>query len=238
LNYIKNKDRGFEKEQKLVFSFYTTDVTGKIPSFINDIKQLAEVKAVSRVDNSPGQPVLYDSHLFLAGGNIATAPDASLIYADENFLKATGIKLMNGRDFRAFDSGKIIINEALAKTLGLQPDNAEGTKLFSQYGDGTPVTYEMAGVMKDYNYSSLREDVKPLFLIYSPDAGSEIIVNTNTANYKNLLGKIEAIWHNDFPAVPFEYAFVDDEVQKQYEAEITLSNTGYLQRGIYGTADK
>jgi len=106
LNYIKGKDLGFEKEQKLVFSFHNDDSRDKIPAIMNDMQQLPEVKTISRTNNSPGNPVLFDMHLFLAGGNIATAPDASMIAADEHFLKTTGIKLANGRDFQAFDSGK------------------------------------------------------------------------------------------------------------------------------------
>ena len=66
----------------------------KMPAFINDIRQLAEVKTVSRANNYPGQPVLYDLHLFRQGGNIATAPDASLIYSDEYFIKQPVSRLL------------------------------------------------------------------------------------------------------------------------------------------------
>src|SRR5262249_11928886 len=114
LNYIKNKELGFDQSQKIGFVFHVDETIGKVPDFMNDLRNLGEIKSVSRTDNFPGQEVLYDQHLFLEGGNIASAPDASMIEADENFLKATGIKLAAGRDFRALDSDKVIINEALA----------------------------------------------------------------------------------------------------------------------------
>ena len=223
LNYIKNKDLGFDKDQKLVFSFHTYHLA-PMRSFINDIRQLPEIKAVSRASNYPGKVVPFDMHLFLAGGNLATGPDASFIASDEYFIRATGIKLAAGRDFRAQDSGRVIINESLAKALGLRPDKAPGTVVYSQYGNGTTISFEIAGVMKDYNYSSLHEEVAPLFLRYDPQGGAEIVANINSKNYNGLLGKMEAIWHKDVPAVPFEYAFMDDVVQKQYETEIMLSN--------------
>jgi len=50
-----------------------------------------------------------------------------------------------------------------------------------------------------------------------------VILSTNSKDYKSLLAKIESIWRKHVPSVPFEYVFVNDEVQKQYEAEITLA---------------
>jgi putative ABC transport system permease protein len=224
LNYIKNKDVGFDKDQKIAFTFHTSESLGEIPSFINDLRGLSEIRSVTRTENFPGQEVLYDLHLYLKGGNVANAPDASFIQADENFMKTTGIKLAAGRDLRPLDSGKIIINETLARSLGLRIDQASGTKVFSPSGNGDPISFEIAGVMKDYNYSSLREEIKPLFIWYSTYDVPEILVSTESKNYKTLLGKIGALWNKDLAGIPFEYSFVDEEVQKQYQAEITLSN--------------
>ena len=50
-----------------------------------------------------------------------------------------------------------------------------------------------------------------------------VIAHTNTANYKQLLAKIEQVWHKDVAGVPFEYSFMDEEVGKLYEADITVS---------------
>lgn len=224
LNYIKNKDLGFDQSQKIGFVFHTNESIDKIPDFINDLKNLAEVKSVTRTDNFPGQEVLYDLHLFLQGGNIAAAPDASFIEADENFIKTTGIKLAAGRDFRPFDSGKVILNETFTKTLGLRVDQAPGTKLFSQSANGIPMNFEIAGVMKDYNFNSLRDEIKPLFIWYIRGNVPEVLISTNSKNYKTLLEKIASIWNKYFTGVPFEYKFVDEEVHKQYQSEIVLSN--------------
>jgi putative ABC transport system permease protein len=224
LNYVKNKDLGFDKDQKIAFSFHTSESLDKIPSFINDLRELSEIRSITRTENFPGQEVLYDLHLFLKGGNITTAPDASFIQADENFIKTAGIKLAAGHDLRPLDSNKIIINETLARALGLRIDQAAGTKVFSQSGNGGLINFEIAGVMKDYNYSSLREQVKPLFIWYATYDVPEILISTESKNYKTLIGKLSALWNKDIGAIPFEYSFVDEEVKKQYEAEITLSN--------------
>jgi putative ABC transport system permease protein len=196
-------------------------------SFANDLRQLSEVRSVSRANNYPSQFVYNDMPFYLPGGSMATGQDGRFMLTDEYFVKATGLRLVSGRDFRAGDSGKIIINQMLAMRLGLDPATAEGKILYSMESSEThkPLEYEIAGVIKDFNYNSLRDQVDPFLLIYDKDAGdfSNIIVNTSSQDYKALLAKIEDIWHKDLPSVPFEYSFLDDQVQKLYETEITLS---------------
>ena len=197
----------------------------KMVLFANDLTQLAEVKAVSKSNNYLSQFVFNDHGVYLEGGNMPNAIDAQNITTDENFSKANGIKIISGRDFRLNDSGKVLVNETLIKRLGLQPEKAPGTRLYTQYAPD-PVSYvEIAGVMKDFNYNSLHTEVRPFMLVYDGNESqfSSLTVAVNSNNYKDILARIEAIWHKDLPAVPFEYSFLDDEVQKQYETEITLA---------------
>lgn len=225
LNYIKNKDLGFDKNQKLIFNFYTEGSQKKMPAFTNDLKELSEVKAVNNADNYLGQFVPHDHGVFLAGGNMAEAVDAQNINTDEHFVKANGVSLISGRDFRLNDTNRVLINESLAKRLGLDVQKAPGTRLYSQY-DGKPATFvEVAGVMKNFNYNSLHSEVRPFMMVYQNDPGyfNSMVVSVGSSNYKSLLEKMSVVWHKDFPEVPFEYTFLDTEVQKQYETEIMLS---------------
>lgn len=225
LNYIKSKDLGFEKSQQIIFNFHTDDTKAKMPSFMSDLRQLAEVKAVSQAENYPSQTVARSWLYFLEGGNVNTGKNIAFMFTDQYFVKATGIKLVSGRDFRSRDSGRVLINEACAKALGLNPQTAPGKRLYPQQNEGEPITFvEIAGVMKDFNYNSLHDDIKPLMLGYNPDlASNNIILSAESQNYNALLQKIRAVWEKDFPSTPFEYSFLDAEVQKQYETEITLS---------------
>lgn len=222
LNYIKNRDLGFNANQKLVFSFYTDDTKAKMPSFMADLQQLPEVKAVTKTTGIPGQATYFNWGVFLAGGNLTTSVNQENVTTDEHFIKAMGIQLASGRDFRLYDSGKVIINQTLAKRLGLSVEAAPGTKL---YTEDNGRNYEIAGVMKDFNYQSLHEAISPFMLIYNPHnrSAGNIMVNADSKDYQVLLSKIEAIWKKDFPAVPFDYAFLDSQVQQQYQTEITLS---------------
>jgi putative ABC transport system permease protein len=232
LNYIKNRDLGFDKNQKFIFSFYTGDVENRVSSFMSDLRQLAEVKVVSRANNSLGQSVPNDWEYSLVSGNAAGAEDTKMMFTDEFFVKAYGIRLISGRDFRQTDSGKVLINETFARKLGLKPETAPGTRLYPRQDPAEPARYvEIAGVMKDFNYNSLRDDINSFMLVYQDqkvrdgqiEQRSNVIVSTGTNDYKALLKKVQAIWVSSFPSVPFEFSFLDSAVQHQYETEMTLS---------------
>jgi len=225
LNFIKNKDLGFDKDQKLIFNFYTEATQKKMGDLANDLRQLTDVKVVSKTDNYLSQFIPHDHGVYLAGSNMASAIDAQNIVTDENVIKANGIKIISGRDFRLNDTNRVLINQTLAKRLGLTMDKAVGTRLYSQYGSNPAYFVDVVGVMKDFNYNSLHGEVKPFMFIYdnNPARFTNLIVAVKSNNYKSLLSSIGAIWHKDLPSTPFEYMFLDQEVQKQYEAEITMS---------------
>lgn len=226
LNYIKNKDLGYSSAQKLVFNFYTGDTQNKMATLANDLRQLADVKTVTSSNNYFSQPILRDHGVYPPGGNMPTAIDAQNISADQYFVKTNGIKIISGRDFMQGDSGKVLVNETLMKRLALTPQTAPGTRLYTQYGTSPTTFVTIAGVMKDFNYTSLHDGVKPFMLEYDTAPGdlSSMIVSVNSKNYKTLLSQMQAIWQKDLSGVPFEYSFLDEEVQKQYESEITMSH--------------
>ncbi len=226
LNFIKNKDLGFDQNQKLIFSFYTDAAKQKMLSLKNDFKNMPEVKAVTESDFYLGQFIERDHGLYPPGGSMTTSIDAQNLSTDEHFLETHGIRLISGRNFHLNDSSKILINETLCRRLGLKPETAPGTYVYSQYMPDPMVTMQIVGVMKDFNYSSLHNEVKPLELDYEMRRGrfTKMTVAVNSDNYKSVIAKMEAVWQKNLPTVPFEYQFLDDVVQKQYESEITLGN--------------
>ena len=193
---------------------------------MSELRQLAEVKESSMADGIPDQGFYHNWGVFLSGSNIASAIHQNNLTTDEYFVKTLGIKIISGRDFQLYDSGRVLINETLAKQLGLKVEKAPGTKLYTE--DPNQVL-EIAGVMKDFNFNSLHEDISPFMLQYNPHADdmATVIVNTTSSNYKTSLDEIEGIWSKVLPAVPFDYRFLDEEVQKQYSAETVLSNIIY-----------
>jgi putative ABC transport system permease protein len=213
---------GFDKDQRLIFKFHTDDTKAKMPVFEQDLRKLSEVADVSIANNYPGSGIYHDWTVKLAGQNDVDAIDQQNLSSDEHFIKVMGIQLVGGRDFRDQDSGSVIINETMAKRLGLTAGSAPGTRLYGDPGS----SYLIVGVMKDFNYKSLRDKISPFMVLYEPrrDDINQLIVTTRSGDYQAMLGKMEAMWRKDLPSTPFDYIFLDDKVQHQYQDEITMSN--------------
>jgi putative ABC transport system permease protein len=104
----------------------------------------------------------------------------------------------------------------------LTPATAPGVRLH----DSQDRAVEVVGVMKDFNFWSLHQNVDGYMVwINNPRYGlwPTVIVHTNTDNYRQLLARVEQIWRKDVPGVPFEYSFMDEYVGRMYEADITVA---------------
>jgi len=222
LNYIKNQDLGYNTKQMLVFNSYANGAD--LGGFTAAIRSLSGIKEVTRTNSQLGKRLIQDRAVYLYGKTKADEQVAQDFITDNYFLRTTGVQLVSGRDFHDFDSGRVIINQTLASRLGIDPAKAPGMKLHSAYDSA--VSYEIIGVIKDFNFSSLHEAMSSFMLLYDPTfAGNcTVTASCNTSDYRSLLKQIAAVWRKYVPDAPFEYVFLDDEVQKQYEAEITLAN--------------
>jgi putative ABC transport system permease protein len=230
LKFMNEKDLGFDKNQKLIFSFYTNDVQAGIPSFTTDLRNLADVKAVSVANNYLGQPVPNSWEYSLHPNDEAGGRDTKMMFTDEFFMSTNGIHLLGGRDFRGTDSAKVLINETFARRLGLTPETAPGKRLYPKMG-GDSSWFEIAGVMKDFNFNSLHDEISSFMLVYLDNnvkkamkGASHVMISTTSHDYTSLLEKIETSWRSHFSALPFEYAFQDEAIQKQYAIETTMSH--------------
>lgn len=222
LNFIKRKDLGFEKDQRLLLSFYTQESMKNMWLLMNDLRGLSEIKYVSNASHHLARPYYYNNSFSLQGQGEAEMKGVNYIIPDQFFVKANGIRLLSGRDFLATDSSKLLVNETYARRMGLDPVRAAGVILHDKAGRQA----EIVGVMKDFNFSSLHEGIESFALWKRgphDDPWPALTVSTSTANYRDLLSRIETIWRKDVPGVPMSYAFLDDKVQQQYEAEISMS---------------
>lgn len=222
LNYIKNKDLGYNTRQMLVFNSYA--MGADLNAFTSGLRSLSGIREVTRSASELGKRPIQDQTVYLYGKTRADEQIAQNYVTDKYFLGTTGIQLLAGRDFHDYDSGRVLINAALAVRLGIDPARAAGVKLHSSYDSAK--TFEIIGVVKDFNFSSLHDGVTPFMLIYNPGfpGNCTVTASCNVSDYRGLLTQIAGLWRKTMGAAPFEYSFLDDTVQKQYEAEITLAN--------------
>ena len=222
LNYIRNKDLGFDKDQRLLFTFNSSESFNGLRAFMDDLRSIPGVEEVSNSSKPLGTFYIFNNSWSLPGADIAHSRNAEFVLADRYFIKANGVKMVSGRDFREGDSDRVLINETFARQLGLTPATATGVKLH----DSQERQVEIVGVMKDFNFWSLHRSLDGYMVwINNPRYGlwPTVTVHTNTDNYRQLLERVEKVWRKDVRGVPFEYAFMDEYVGHIYEADITVA---------------
>lgn len=221
LKYIQNKDIGFDREHVLIID-KVWKLNNKDKDFRSEVMQLAGVQSASLTGYLPTLDV-DNSNAFFKDA-VADQKNAVLSqnwYVDENYIPTLGIKLLSGRNFSAqmpTDSSAVIINEAAANKLGFT--NPLNQMLYTPDDDLAKNLrkYHIIGVMKNFNYKSLREDIKPLILVYGANRG-EMTVRIKSANIPALLDQIKAKWSSFMPNEAFAYAFMDETFNNQYRTE-------------------
>lgn len=230
VNYLLDKDLGFEAEQKLVFNLYGIDNQQQIPAFKQAMERLSSVEQVSAMGQPPGQNMVRDQLLFKDGETTEEGHLTLLSYVDQNYLSTLKIDLVAGRHFTISDTvsergiHKIIVNEATLRSQQIPIEDAIGTVLYADWA-GEMVENTIIGVIKDFNYQSLNNEMMPVMLI--SEVARELnylIADVNTTDYADFLAKAEATWAEYVPELPFRYSFLDEDIAQLYETEQTLSS--------------
>jgi len=127
-------------------------------------------------------------------------------------------------DFLADTNFRVILNESAIKKLGFpSAQNAVGKKVYFDW-QGKNYGFDIIGVVKDFHYENLHLPITPYaFQLNNVPEYNYLIVHAKTANMQSLLTTIGNIWHKLNPTEPFEYSFIDQDFQRNYEAETRLS---------------
>ncbi|MBN1273522.1 MAG: ABC transporter permease [Candidatus Aminicenantes bacterium] len=135
---------------------------------------------------------------------------------DHDFIKTFEIEIVEGRNFsRQFSSdvqSAYILNEAAVKTFGWP--NPIG-KEFKVEKAGLPMG-RVVGVMKDFHFASLYQDIKPLALILEPQGGYNYSIKIDAQNMEDTLTFIEKTFRAFAPHMPYIYSFMDDKIAEMY----------------------
>ncbi len=220
LQYMRNKDLGFNKEQVVSLSLAVDgnrDLRAKVTSFRNELAKKSGVVAVSTGQNSPGGNNT-NFNLFSVPtkeGYVSRGVDCYGI--DENYLNTLNIKLIKGRNFTGSSDtlNSILVNESLVKALGW--NEALGQKIKFP-GDTTGRFLEVVGVFKDFHVKSLYNPIDPLILYYGI-FNNVFQVKLSPANLPSSIASIENTWKSIFLDIPFQYTFLDQDFDSQYAAD-------------------
>ncbi|MEJ1240817.1 ABC transporter permease [Chryseolinea sp. T2] len=221
MDYIRKRDLGFDREQILIIN-NGRQVGNRIEPLKNS---LLSVTGVRNVTVSGFLPVSYqrsNNTLFQSPTlDITGAMSVQEWRVDDQYLKTMGMHIAEGRDFSkeiASDSSAVILNESAARFLG--GSGMIGKKLYTP-NDATGKSVReltVVGIVKDFNFSTLRQQVAPLTLVYGKDQSS-IVLKLDAGDITALMSSVEAKWKSIVPELPFEYSFMDADYDRQYEGE-------------------
>jgi len=221
LTYIRNKDIGFNRNQVLVIQ-HTDALKAQAATFRNE---LLHISGVENATISGYLPVNYNrsNDAFFTSPSLdqKTAMSMQFWGVDENYISTLDIKLLEGRNFSPqfpTDSGGLIINEAAAKFLATK--NLLNKRLYKIEDVKTKKITELhiIGVIKNFNFSSLREVITPLGLVLRHEPGN-ISVRINNAGIPAVIGQIKNKWQTMASGQPFDYSFMDEQFNNLYTSE-------------------
>lgn len=219
IQFVMSKDLGFDKEHVLVVNL-TDDIVQYRNVLQNDVDAFPGVvsTSVGRMALGAGGSSTY----IVPEGFGPNEVEARMFPVDGNFLETYGLQMAAGHFFEkgsASDSGSFIINEALARRL--KWDNPlQKTIRFAEDQPARPVI----GVLKDFNFWSLHEDIDPLIMWVSGRPGSRLSVKFS-GNPGPLLDFLGEQWKKYESRYPFNYYFLDQQLAQSYSSEKKLFET-------------
>ena len=211
LEYLGSKSLGYEKEDLISIRLRGSLFT-QWQTFKEDVVSISGVLSAS---GATGTPV--EAMISMQDDENGT-PFRIYHYAgDSDYLKTMGMEIIAGRDFsediQTDRDGAIIINARAAQKLGL-PENPVGEEIAGDV---------IIGIVGDFHMTSLHEEISPTFISSDRENYAHLIVRLNPENVAGALAGIGALWSERAPEYPFEFAFQDDKLERQYSSEENLA---------------
>ncbi|MEO9891764.1 ABC transporter permease [Aurantibacter sp.] len=214
MDFILKKELGYDKEQVVILE--GTKILGnKSNAFKEQLLQLPHVKNVTTTNYLPVDGGSRNGNTFRMAneGNESRGVSAQIWKVDYDYIKTLGITLKDGRDFSkeyATDAAtSIIINAKMAEELGLtEPIGKE----ISNNGQNFTIT----GVINNFHFKSLKEDISSLSLVVGNDIGS-MSLKLEKGNVNEALSAIAAIWDKNIPNQSLNHSFLDQEFTQMHD---------------------
>ncbi len=221
LGYIQTKNLGFNKDQVLVID--DAYALGKnVDAFKNDVLAMPGVVSGTLsgflpVTNSSRNDNTFSKDAVMNATNGFGMQNWTIDY---DYLKTMGIQLIKGRNFSkdyGADSSAIIINEKTASILGY--DDPVGKNIYQSNAPGEPSTiYTIIGVVKNFNFESLKQSISPLAFFLGKSTGLASF-KVKTDNIPALIKGVEKQWKTLATGLPFSYRFLDESFNEMYRSE-------------------
>jgi putative ABC transport system permease protein len=214
LQYIKNKELGYSKEQILVLPSNDYKSLNNYKVLKNEFLQNPSVISATLTSDVPSD---ISSRRNFFAENLSQNLICGSVTIDKDFFSTFNIKFIDGRTVTERSSNdeteQFIINETAAKELNLSLP--VGTKM----GRGSEIQGEIVGVVKDFHFKSLHEKIGPLVMHLNGNPPKYLSLKLKTENLDAVMNFIKKKFYSVFQDRPFDYYFFDDAFDKMYRKE-------------------
>jgi putative ABC transport system permease protein len=227
LSYMQQQELGFAKDEIFVVNAArarAADPTG-FETFKEELKSLAIVEDVTFTNSVPGNPGWVGQISYPEGRSGDETVSVEYMAIDDHYIKTIGLQLIAGRNFdqqrEAELKDGLILNETAVSMFGwASPEEAIGKKITSP--SGFPAG-EVIGVVKDYHQLGLQREIGPMAMDYFPRNSYLYAVRYKAANTQQLITQVNDLWQKHFPGNDFNYFFLDQDFERQYQSEARLA---------------
>ena len=219
-DFMRSSDPGFNRDKVLVVDMPDDSVTRAHSAYyIEELRKLPSIAEVGfgGFGSTPGTTNVVASPMTITVDGMTRESIVPNITADRHYTSILGLNAIEGSSLHTLEGtteGKAVINESFARLAGWK--NPIGEKLKSYAGEATVV-----GIIPDFHFKSLHNQIEPLVITGSysrnPDVRHLFLKITS-----NDIDDIRATWQRILPDHPFEYSFLTDSFDRQYQSEKTL----------------
>ncbi len=219
INYMLNKDTGFDREQLIVLE--RADALGpRVKAFKDSVKEVPGVINIASSTAVPGRN--NNNNGYLIEGRKDETVLMTTNWIDYDYIDTYRMTLAKGRSFsEAFstDMEACIINEAAARDFEI--NDIEKTRFMQPRGDGSIGYLQVIGVVKDFNFESLRNPINPYVFCFKTDnfLWGYMTVRLSATNYQATISEIENRWREFTSNDPLQYYFMDEDFEQMYRQE-------------------
>jgi len=220
LEYIRNRNIGYNRNQVMVLH-NTWPLAKNAKSFKEEVRKLSGVENVTVTQHLPTTSDRSENGWFPdATMTVDKAVILANIWVDEDYIPTLGMQMAAGRNFsRDFpsDSLAVVLNEAAVKTLGFKEPLRATLYRPSDEGNKS-IPYRIVGVVKDYNFSTMHEKIKPLVMQLGTNNGG-VAIRINSKDIRTVVEGVRNKWNGAAPGQQFNYSFMDEDFNKLYKAD-------------------
>jgi len=224
INYMKNKNLGFNKDSIVVIPYNQT-LLQNMSLYKEKLQINRNIVSVSAASNLP---IDIEQSLTM---NWESGPEKGIkskyIIVDQNFINVFDLQILEGRNFQDGSISDLrvgyIINEKALKQMGFEFPIGKKISIGEK---GSPYYHEgkIIGIVRDFHFKSLKQEIEPLFMRIMPHRNTHIFIKARPGTMASVMTFIGETSKTVAPNIPFEFSFLDDAVTEMYDTEKKLSH--------------